>query len=156
MINFIVFDFDGVFTDGKIFYLSNGEQLKYYNVKDGLSIKLLKNKNILSGLISSHDSISTQYIARHLNFDYVSIGSKYSKYNILNQWKNELNIQYNEIAYIGDDLPDYDCLKTVGISACPQDAVDEIKKICSYVCKNKGGEGCVREFVEYIINVFVK
>ncbi len=153
MIKCIIFDFDGVFTNGNIFYLSNGEQIKYYNVKDGMAIKLLKNNKILTGLISSHNSQCTLHIANHLKFNKVSIGSNDSKLNILSQWNNELNLNWNQIAYIGDDIVDIKCLNMVGLSACPSDAVQEVKKICKYICKNEGGKGAVREFSEYIINL---
>lgn len=153
MIRFVIFDFDGVFTDGKIFYSNNGDQIKYYNVKDGMAIQLLKNNNIKIGLISSHNSQATQNIANHLKFDFVSIGSNLKKIDILNQWKNTLELSYQEIAYMGDDLVDINCLQVVGISGCPIDAIDEVKLICQYVCQNKGGKCCVREFSKYIINL---
>ncbi len=153
MIKFIIFDFDGIFTNGNIFYLSNGKQIKYYNVKDGMAITFLKNHNILTGLISSHYSKCTSYIANHLKFDKISIGSKISKFNIMYQWKNKLKLNWNQIAYIGDDIVDIECLKNIGLSACPSDAVNEVKNICKYICKNKGGKGAVREFSEYVINL---
>ena len=65
---------------------------------------------------------------------------------------NEYNFNFNEVAYIGDDIPDIHILLKVGISACPNDAIDECKNIVNYVCNKKGGDGCVREFVEYILN----
>jgi 3-deoxy-D-manno-octulosonate 8-phosphate phosphatase (KDO 8-P phosphatase) len=153
MIKLVVFDFDGVFTNGNIFYSSSGEQLKYYNVKDGLAIKLLKNNSIKSAIISSHSSDATKHITHHLNFDKISIGSQSTKHDILCKWIIEFDLKWSEIAYIGDDIVDIDCCKSVGFSACPADAVDDVKKICNYVCNNRGGECAVREFVEYIIHL---
>ena len=87
----------------------------------------------------------------HLNFDYFYIGSK-NKLEILNLWKSELNIDYNEIAYIGDDSNDIELLEKVGLSACPNDAIEDCKKIVDIILKNDGGQCCVREFCEIIVN----
>lgn len=153
MIKLAIFDFDGVFTNGNIYYSSNNRQTKYYNVKDGMAITLLKSNSIFSGLISSHKSSATKYIAKHLKFNKTSIGSPTPKLDILRKWQNEYNIKNYEIAYIGDDIVDISCLEYVGLSACPNDAVSNVINICNYICKNKGGEGAVREFVEHVIHL---
>lgn len=82
--------------------------------------------------------------------DYISSG-KYNKKEILDQWKEKLNIDYNEMAYIGDDLPDKEILEIVGFSACPNDAHQSIKNIVKFISSQNGGNGSVREFVDYII-----
>jgi YrbI family 3-deoxy-D-manno-octulosonate 8-phosphate phosphatase len=156
-IKLCIFDFDGVFTNGKCYFLNDTIQ-KYYNIKDGKAIGLLRERNIKTGLISSYKSqFSITYndcienIAKHLNFDYYHQGSE-DKLTILNDWISKYKIDLSEIAYIGDDLNDIPLLKIVGFSACPNDAVEECKQISKYICKKKGGEGCVREFVEFILN----
>jgi arabinose-5-phosphate isomerase len=156
MITLVVFDFDGVFTDGKCFFDKNNNIIKYYNIKDGMALNILKNNNIKSGMISAYNTkkniilTETNEIINHLNFDYKFIGSQ-NKLSILDQWIKELNITYDNIAYIGDDINDIEILQKVKFSACPNDAVEKCKEVVTYICKNKGGDGCVREFVDKII-----
>ena len=151
MIKLVVLDFDGVFTDGKIIFDNNGYACKHYNTKDGNAMFRLKYKNILTGVISGwKNNTSQKSILEHLKIDKISLGSD-NKLPILINWCKELNISLEEVAYIGDDLPDIPVLKKVGFSACPNDAVDEVKEVSQYVCKNKGGDGTVREFVDLII-----
>ena len=159
-INLVVFDFDGVFTDGKCYFDSKSSIKKYYNIKDGMGLKILKDNGIKTGLISSYSTDKNillnelsvnEAIISHLNFDLKYIG-KEKKNNILNDWIKELNIGYENIAYIGDDINDIELLKLVNFSACPSDAVEECKQVVDYICERNGGDGCVREFVELIIN----
>jgi arabinose-5-phosphate isomerase len=159
-IKLVCFDFDGVFTDSKTYYDSFGTAIKFYNIKDGQGLQLLKNNNIKVGLISSYkaekgiciDNGETQQIINHLSFDYVSVGAKEKKINILDKWLKSLNYTYDDVAYIGDDIGDIDILKKVKFSACPNDAVDDVKFIVNYICNNKGGHSCVREFIEKIMS----
>jgi arabinose-5-phosphate isomerase len=160
-IKLVIFDFDGVFTDGKCYFDSNNNIIKYYNIKDGMGLALLKKNNIKIGLISSYNSnkqISyiNKEIINHLKFDLMNnfdlkyIGTN-NKLQILNEWLQQLNINFDEVAYIGDDINDIQILEKVKFSACPNDAVNKCKEIVKYICKNKGGNGCVREFVDKIL-----
>ena len=152
MIKLIVFDFDGVFSNG-IFYFDNKDNVKKtYNAKDTYSLKILKKYNIKCGIITNDKIVSIEH-APHIfdRLDKVSLGSDKPKLEILNTWLDEYGFSIQEVAYIGDDLPDIPVLKEVGFSACPCDAVEEVKKISQYICKNNGGEGAVREFVDLII-----
>ena len=151
MIKLVLFDFDGVFTNGKIYFNSNGEIEKCYNGKDSYALKILKNNNIKTGIITADSSISLKN-AFHIfkRLDKFHEGS-FNKLDILDKWLEEENMNYENVAYIGDDIPDIPILKKIGFSACPSDAIDDVKKICKYICKNKGGNGCVREFVEKIL-----
>lgn len=168
-IKLVVFDFDGVFTNGQCYFDLNQNVSKYYNIKDGMAIGILKKNNFKTGLISSYntnkkilikesldDSSLEDYIEidkeiiNHLKFDFEYIG-KQNKFTILQNWMTELNITLNDVAYIGDDINDIEILEKVKFSACPLDAVEEVKKIVDYICENKGGGGCVREFVNKIL-----
>ena len=192
MIKLVCFDFDGVFTNGHVFFDKDNNIIKQYDVKDGQAIRLLSNKKIYIGLISSFsrkdykleeindntnddntnddntnddntndnntddnntndDKDQIINLSRHLNFDFVSIG-KGNKLDIIKEWINKLSITFENVAYIGDDLPDIPILEAAKLSACPADAVEECKDISDYICVNKGGEGCVREFCEYILS----
>ncbi len=150
-IKFVVFDLDGVFTDGKIYIMEN-THFKCYNGKDTFGLKLLRENNIKTGLITAHDSKVLQNM-EHLipRIDYLSAGH-YKKITVLQEWLKENNFSLSETAYIGDDLPDLPVLEKVGFSACPSNAITEIKNTVDYLCKNRGGDGAVREFCDYIIN----
>lgn len=151
-IRLIVFDFDGVFTDGTVLFDSKGCPNKGYNVKDGMAIKKLKHHNLKCGIISGFPSNkSTKAFCKHLKINYVSLGNS-NKLNTLEKWASRLKIDMSQIAYIGDDLPDIKCMNSVGISGCPADAMPECLKIAKYICSKKGGRGAVREFVDYIID----
>lgn len=149
-IKFVAFDLDGVFTDGKI-YVDDQKQLKCYNGKDSYGLKLLGDKNIKTGLITAHDTPLLKNMEHiYPRMDYISSGN-YNKKEVLDGWKDQLNLEYNEIAYIGDDLPDKEILEIVGFSACPNDAHISIKNIVKFISRQKGGNGAVREFIDYII-----
>lgn len=151
-IKLVVFDFDGVFTDGKFYFNHTEYPLKSYNAKDAFSLILLKNNNIKCGVITNDKVISIEH-AHHIyeRLDKVSIGEDKPKLEILNEWLKEYNFSLNEVAYIGDDLADVEILQNVGFSACPNDAVEDVKNIVNFISTKNGGEGAVREFVDLII-----
>lgn len=152
MIKLVVFDFDGVFTDGKFYFNNNNIISKCYNAKDSYSLKLLKKRDIKCGIITNDKIVSIKH-APHIfdTLDKVSLGSDKPKLEIIDTWLDEYEFSYQEVAYIGNDLPDIPVFKKVGFSACPNDAVDEVKEVSQYICKNKGGDGAVIEFVDLII-----
>lgn len=154
MIKMVCFDFDGVFTNGKI-YEENECINKYYDVKDGMGLALLRERGILTCLISNYKSqfqvkYNNSIIIEHLKFDITSIGNN-NKLGTLNEILLKHNLNWNEVAYIGDDINDIHVMMKVGYSACPNDAVQECKNIVNYICNMKGGEGCVREFIDIIL-----
>ena len=149
-IKMLVFDFDGVFTDGKILFDGEKQAVKHYNAKDGMGIFNLHKNNIAVGVISGwKDNNSQNAVLEHLKIDNVSLGSN-DKLTILSKWCDKLNISLEEIAYMGDDLNDLEVMSKVGLVGCPLDAVREVKNISSFI-SSKGGEGCVREFCYYLI-----
>ena len=150
-IKMVIFDLDGVFTNSKIYIDENNNIMKCYNGKDTYGIKLLKEKNIKTALITAHKTDCVKYMTHIINrMDDVIIGN-YNKIDELYKLMNKYNLNADEIAYIGDDLPDLPCIKKVGLSACPNDAVNEVKKNVNYICNKKGGDGAVREFIEYLL-----
>ena len=152
MIKLVIFDFDGVFTDGKILFDSNGNPIKHYHAKDGAGISRLHKAGFEIGVISGWpDNVSQKSILKHLNIKHVSLGTD-NKLEILNQWCSELNITLDEVAYIGDDLSDILVMKEVKLVACPNNSIDKVKEIADFICKKNGGEGAVREFCEYLLN----
>ena len=157
-IKFVVFDFDGVFSD-KIFISSDGVITKSVNPKDTYSLKLLKDKNIKIGIITACSSNVINNIDKIMSrIDYLSTGN-YDKLSVIKKWIYQLNcidglnINFENVAYIGDDVFDVPVIKNVGFSACPADAVNECLTTAKFVCKNKSGEGAVREFVDKILEM---
>lgn len=151
MFKLIIFDFDGVFTNGNIIFDNNGNPLKHYNAKDGTGIFQLHEKKIPIGVISGwRHNPSQEAILNHLKIKRVSLGSN-NKLTILKEWCEELNIELKNVAYMGDDTNDLEVMKEVGFIACPNDAVTEVKEIADFISNKTGGNGAVREFCDYSI-----
>jgi 3-deoxy-D-manno-octulosonate 8-phosphate phosphatase (KDO 8-P phosphatase) len=149
-IKFVVFDYDGVFTDGSLYVIDN-IGFKKYNCRDGSGISRLHKNNIKTGIISAHKlDTNVKDVVNHLGIHYYSQGNS-NKMKILNRFIEDNGYSLDEVAYIGDDLSDIEVLSNVGFSACPNDAIDSCKDIVDYICEKKGGEGCVREFIELIL-----
>tara|TARA_Y100000389_G_scaffold201448_1_gene244210 strand:+ start:1697 stop:3928 length:2232 start_codon:yes stop_codon:yes gene_type:complete len=152
-IKLVVFDFDGVFTDGITTIDLNGNVMKSYNCKDGMGISLLKKNNIEVGVISGYKENKSQLnILKHLKIKYIGLGVK-KKIDLIKKWCNDLNVDLKtEVAYMGDDLNDMQIIDEVELSGCPKDAIKEVKDKVNFKSGKKGGKGCVREFCDYILN----
>ncbi|MBI3501265.1 MAG: HAD hydrolase family protein [Bacteroidetes bacterium] len=148
-IKFLALDVDGVLTDGGIYVTENGDLSKKFNVKDGVGIKDALKAGIIVGFISaaSRSEKLTHARAQMLGVQYAYSGTE-EKVLVLNKWLTKLKIKTSEVAFIGDDVNDLKIIAEVGFSACPSDAVNKIKKAVNVVLKKKGGDGCVREFIE--------
>jgi 3-deoxy-D-manno-octulosonate 8-phosphate phosphatase (KDO 8-P phosphatase) len=147
----LAMDVDGVLTDGGMFYAENGDEYKKFNTKDGLAIMTVTNSGKCTGFISSGtNNTIIEKRAKTLGVQKVYCGT-WKKAEVLEQWCTELNIGFQNIAYIGDDINDIPAIKKCGLSACPSDAVAAIKEAVNIVLSKKGGEGCVREFVDKFI-----
>jgi len=142
-------DVDGVLTDGSISYTDAGQEIKTFNAKDGQGIAMLTKLGINVVIITARTSTIVQRRANDLGIQYVYQGVK-NKLEKLDELRTMLGINYDEIAYMGDDLPDIPILQQVGIKACPNDAVDEVKKVCNFKSKYNGGRGAVRELADLI------
>jgi 3-deoxy-D-manno-octulosonate 8-phosphate phosphatase (KDO 8-P phosphatase) len=140
-------DVDGTLTDGKIYISNSGEEMKAFSVKDGYAIKeILPKLDIIPVIITGRKSKIVELRSTELGITevYQGIGDKYEVYEML---KNKYEIQDENIIYIGDDFNDYVLLEKSGYAACPADAIDELKEICTYVASRKGGEGAVAEII---------
>ena len=148
----IVFDFDGCFTDGKVIFNEKGEIIKGYQIKDGTGLKMLRNNNHIIRVISGYpENTSQKKILEHLKVDKYEFAVE-NKKELLDRWCVELNLNiFQDVAYFGDDLNDLECLETVEYSGCPADAVMEVKNICKFISSKKGGDGCIREFCNYLL-----
>jgi len=151
MIELLVLDVDGCMTDGKITYTSNGEELKSFDVKDGLAItswiRLGKKIAIITGRKS--DIVRRRADELKITHLYQKIKNKKKK---LEEILEIENLKLNQVAIIGDDLNDYSMLKSVDCSFTPHNGVDIIKNIVDTVLKKNGGEGAIREMIDIIID----
>ena len=151
-IKLVLSDVDGVLTDGGMYYSKNGEELKKFNTRDGMAIEILHNNNIKSGIITKENSKIVKQRTQKIKPDLVLIGIQKKELELPKICK-KFNISNNQIAYIGDDINDLSIMNLVGFSACPKDAVDEIKKISDYISNYPGGSGVLREISDLIISI---
>lgn len=145
-----VFDVDGVLTDGTVIALESGEQARSFNIKDGFSIEKALQAGYHVAIISGGNQVGVQKRLEFLKIKHIYLGVK-NKVEVLVELCDKLLIDLNQIAYVGDDLPDYDVMRMVGLPCCPADATAEIKEISKYVSTEEGGKGCVRQVVETIM-----
>jgi 3-deoxy-D-manno-octulosonate 8-phosphate phosphatase (KDO 8-P phosphatase) len=147
-VKFFIVDVDGVMTDGGIYFAESGDELRKFNARDGIALMELQNIGIKAGLLSSGLRQNTVLNrAKSLKIEHVYVGRE-SKKDIMLRWCNELGITTKNVAYIGDDLNDLDIIAEVGLSACPSDAIREVKERVDVVLSQRGGNGCVREFID--------
>ena len=151
-IKLIATDVDGVLTAGEVIILENGEEVKIWNVKDRLAIRLVKQylPDIKLAWITGRKSKQVELRAKELDIDYLIQECKDKKKEIV-KIANKMNIESSQIAYIGDDIIDLAVLNSVEVSICPKDAVDEVKKIAKYISKYDGGKGVLREAIEIVL-----
>lgn len=147
-IKLLVLDVDGTMTDAGVYITEKGEQFKKFNARDGIGIKQALKNGIEVGIISH--SLVTEMVnirANMLGMKYYYIGQR-PKLEVLEGWLRDLKISKEQVAFIGDDINDLEIIEAVGYSACPSDGVDAVKKKVNVVLEKKGGEGCVREFID--------
>ena len=146
----VVTDVDGVLTDGKIVYSSTGEELKAFNIKDGLGFKLLQNADIKTAIITGRTSPMVERRAGELGIEHLVQGRD-DKSVALKSLCDELGIALEHCLYIGDDLPDLSAIILAGIGATPADAHAQMIKQADYCCSASGGSGAFREIAELIL-----
>lgn len=147
-------DVDGVLTDAGMYYSETGDELKKFNTRDGMGLKLLQQAGIKTGFITTEITNIVTNRAKKLGIDYLYQGKRDGgKLSAAQEICNEMGITLNEAAYIGDDINCMEALSHVGYAACPADADESIKNIPGiHIMEKKGGEGCVRELIEQILN----
>ena len=151
-INTILLDVDGVLTDGTLLVMPGGLMVRRMNIKDGYAIQLAVKKGYHVAIISGGDSpeVKDRLLKLGVTDVYMKVQDKLSvlqEYLVLN------GLDLANTAYMGDDMPDFDVMKEVGIAACPADAATEIKELSAYVSPLTGGAGCVRDLIEKIMRV---
>lgn len=148
-IKLLVFDVDGVMTDGSITYDENGIEYKTFNAKDGHGLAKMVRNGYMTAVITGRRNGTVDRRAEDLRFTEVYQGVK-NKLPILEGIMQKYELSFDEVSYMGDDEPDIPILEKVGISACPSDAVENVKKICNFVSTKEGGHGAVRELCDFV------
>ena len=150
MIKLILLDVDGTLTDGGIYRDETGNEIKKFNVKDGYAIVHASNLGIDFGIITGKKSKLVEIRANELKIKYLYQGIS-EKTKSLEKIINITGLKKEEIAYMGDDLNDLHIMKETGLTGAPKDAVKEVLDIVDFVSLKNGGEGAVREFIEFVL-----
>ncbi len=150
-IKMMAFDVDGVMTDGSITYDENGVEYKTFNAKDGHGLVRMSKAGFVTAIITARNNGTVTHRAENLNITELCQGQKF-KLPALESLKEKYNLSYDEISYMGDDLPDVCVLEKVGLACCPADAVDEVKALCNFVSTKNGGRGAVRELCDFVLD----
>jgi 3-deoxy-D-manno-octulosonate 8-phosphate phosphatase (KDO 8-P phosphatase) len=149
-IKLMLFDVDGVLTDGKILLHADGTESKQFDIKDGTGLVWAQRAGLRVGLLSARQSASTARRAEQLGITIVHQGAA-SKLSAYEQILRELTLRDAEVAYMGDDVLDLPVITRVGLSACPADAAVEVRREVDYVSRRRGGDGAVRDFIERVL-----
>lgn len=151
-IKYVFSDVDGVLTDSGMYYCEDGNEIKKFNTRDGYAFELLKKNGIKTGIITSENTKMVSNRAKKLKIDYLFQGVK-NKLEVMSRFCLKNKIDMESIAFIGDDVNDFELLSNLNIKACPNNAVNKIKSIPNIIIlDSKGGDGVVREFIELIIS----
>jgi 3-deoxy-D-manno-octulosonate 8-phosphate phosphatase (KDO 8-P phosphatase) len=149
-IKLVLTDVDGVLTDGGRHYSEKGEILKKFHVRDGMGVNILLRNNIKTIILTKEKSKIVRKWAKEMNISQV-YGGIIKKELVLTEICKKYGVTLKNIAFIGDDVNDIAVLKKIGFSAAPNDAVIQAKQVVNYICKAKGGEGCFRELIDFIL-----
>lgn len=148
----MIFDVDGVMTNGVVLLTADGDMLRSMHVKDGYALHLAVRKGYRIAIISGGSSQSVMHRFRTLGIQDVFLGVS-NKIDVFKKYIKENSLDPSTVLYMGDDIPDYEIMEYAGLSACPADAAEEIKCIAKYISPFKGGEGCVRDVLEQVLKI---
>lgn len=148
----ILTDIDGVWTDGGMYYDQTGNEWKKFHTYDSAGVLFAHKKGIPIGIITGEKTQIVGRRAQKLKIDFLLQGVS-DKLSAAKDLCKSLNVKLEDVAYIGDDINDVPLLQAVGFSAAPKSAPEYIKRKVMYITNTRGGEGCFREFVEYILGI---
>jgi 3-deoxy-D-manno-octulosonate 8-phosphate phosphatase (KDO 8-P phosphatase) len=149
-LRWLLCDVDGVLTDGRLYYAGEGDPLQAFDIKDGLALKLAQHAGLLVGVLSGRSSKAVAARTAELRLDAVVLG-RLDKGTALREFALSHGADLDEIAYVGDDLPDLPALRLCGLGFAPSDAVAEARGAAHRVLASRGGRGAVREVVELLL-----
>jgi 3-deoxy-D-manno-octulosonate 8-phosphate phosphatase (KDO 8-P phosphatase) len=150
-VKLVLLDVDGVLTDGRLYYGNADEELKAFDIQDGLGIKLLQNAGIMVGIITGRSSVLVERRAKELGIDHLIQGRE-DKLTALNELLEKITFDFEEIAFVGDDLPDLAIIRRVGLGITPANGNHLIASQALWQTKKSGGNGAVREVAELILS----
>lgn len=151
-IDTLIFDVDGVLTNGEVTIFPNGEMVRSMNIKDGYALKSAVMAGYKVCIISGGTNENVRKRLSDLGITDIYLGA-HNKIDQFNQYIDKFNLIQDNILYMGDDIPDFPVMKKVGLPCCPKDAAPEIQDISTYVSQKKGGKGCVRDVIEQVLKV---
>jgi 3-deoxy-D-manno-octulosonate 8-phosphate phosphatase (KDO 8-P phosphatase) len=151
-INTFVFDVDGVLTDGSVLLLDNGLQARTMNVKDGLALQMAITNGYKVIIISGGSSEPIIQRLKYLGLTEINLGLK-DKLKFMELFVEQNNLDWSEILFMADDLPDIPVLERVGLPCCPADAAIEVRKVSKYISSINGGKGCARDVIEKVLKL---
>ncbi len=143
-------DCDGCLTDAGMYYSENGDELKKFNTRDGMGFAMLRERGIITGIITSESVALNRRRAEKLKLDILEEGCK-DKAGAVKRICGNYQIDPENTAYVGDDVNDLEVIKMVGLGCCPADAAASVKSVSDFVTEAKGGEGVIREVVDKIL-----
>ena len=146
----LVVDVDGVLTDTSLTFDEDGKEYKTFNAKDGQGIVMLNKTGFVTAIITARLNGTVRHRFNNLGMTKLYEGCK-NKIAALRELMAEYNLKEEEIAYMGDDLPDICVLKVVGLPCCPNDAVEEVRQQAKFISSKNGGKGAVRELCDFIL-----
>ncbi len=150
-IKMLLTDCDGCLTDGGMYYSEKGDELKKFNTRDGVGFSRLREKGIITGIITGEDVKLNERRASKLKLDILKPGCE-NKLEAVNNLCKEYSISISNVCYIGDDINDLDIIKAVGYGCAPANAVSSVKRSAKYICEARGGEGVIREVADRILS----
>jgi len=151
-INTLLFDIDGVMTDGKFYFMPDGTPMKSLNIKDSYALQAAIKKGYKVVVITGGSSEAVKNSLHRLGIEYIFL-KQHDKLSCYKDFIAEHSVDEKQTLYMGDDLPDYEVMQRVAVACCPADAVTEIKDISIYISDKKGGDGCVRDIIEQVMRV---
>lgn len=149
-IKLLICDVDGVLSDGKVYFSNQGDEIKNFNIKDGLGIKLLQKSGIAVAIITGRQSEIVAHRAKELGIQHVYQGHT-DKIAAFSEIIQSLNLKPEQVAHIGDDLPDLALMQRAGLGICVADAYSFVQQHADWVTANKGGEGAVRDVADLLL-----
>lgn len=149
-INLLLLDVDGVLTDGTIIYNDDGTETKVFSVKDGFGLRMLMDSGVITGIVTGRSSNALNHRCKNLGIHYLFDGVS-DKKSILDDIIEKTGVTTDQMAFVGDDLPDIPLMKRVGFPIAVADAHELVRENAVMVTRNKGGQGAVRELCETIL-----
>ena len=152
LITTFILDVDGVLTDGTVYVFDSGEQVRRMSIKDGFALQLAIKKGYRILVISggSSPAVITRLKKLGITDIFMNVTDKKS---MLEQYMQDHGLKKEQVLFMGDDIPDYNCMMLAALACCPADSVPEIKLISKYISACKGGEGCVRDVIEKVLKL---